>query len=264
MEPTHGARSFLGSGDAYDAFMGRYSRRLAGAFADAVGVAEGQCVLDVGCGPGALTGVLVDCLGAAAVSAFDPSPSFVAECAARHPGVDVRFGRAEEIPFDDGAFDCAMAQLVLHFVTDPNEAARELRRVVRPGGAVGACVWDFAEGMQMLRLFWDAAVAVVADAPDEARTMRFGREGEIAELFDTAGFDDIAETTLDVSAGYEGFDELWTGLLGGIGPAGEFCVALPDEQRNAVRGELFGRLGSPTGSFSLGATARCARGRVPY
>ena len=263
MEFTEGAQSFLASGDAYDAFMGRYSRSLAVAFADTAGVAQGQSALDVGCGPGALTSVLADRLGAGAVSAFDPAPQFVADCAARHPGVDVRLGRAEAIPFDDDTFDCALAQLVLQFVTDPEHAAGEFRRVVRPGGIVAACGWDFVEGMQMLRHFWDAALTVRPDAPDEARTMRFGRQGEIAELLDTAGFDDVTETTLNVSSTYEGFDELWSGFLAGIGPAGSFCVSLPDEQRGAVRGELFNRLGSPGGPFSLAATARCAQARAP-
>jgi SAM-dependent methyltransferase len=210
-----------------------------------------------------LTTVLVDRLGAGAVSACDPSPPFVAECATRNPGVEVRLGRAEAIPFDDGAFDCALAQLVLHFVSEPDNAAGELRRVVRPGGVVAACVWDFAAGMEMLRHFWDAALTVVPDAPDEAQTLRFGRPGEIADLFRDAGFDEVTETTLTVSSTYSGFDELWAGFLAGIGPAGSFCVALSDEQRAAVRGDLFDRLGSPREAFSLAAVARCAHARTP-
>jgi SAM-dependent methyltransferase len=263
MESVEGARSFLTSGDAYDAFMGRYSRPLAVVFADASGVASGQTALDVGCGPGALTGALVERLGARSVSAFDPSPPFVASCAARHPGVDVRLGRAESIPFDDRAFDCALAQLVLHFVSDPDLVAQELGRVVVPGGIVSACVWDFAAEMEMLRQFWDAALAVDPDAPDEARTMRFGRPGEIVDLFAAAGFEDLVESTLTVSSTYESFDELWLGFLAGIGPAGSYCLALPEEGRGALRNELFTRLGSPGARISFDATARSARGRVP-
>src|SRR3954447_14758469 len=169
MDANDSARSFLATGRAYDGFMGRYSRPLAVAFADHAGLPAGRTALDVGCGPGALTGVLVDRLGAGAVSAFDPSPPFVAECAARHPGVDVREGRVEAIPFDDAGFDGALAQLVLHFVPEPAQAGRELRRVLRPGGVAAACVWDFAEGMQMLRHFWDAALVIDPHAPDEAR-----------------------------------------------------------------------------------------------
>jgi SAM-dependent methyltransferase len=263
MEPAEGARSFQASGVAYDQFMGRYSRLLATPFADSAGVVVGGRVLDVGCGPGALTGVLVDRLGAGSVSACDPSPPFVAECSARFPDVDVRLGRAESVPFGDEAFDAALAQLVLHFVSDSERAASEMRRVVRPGGIVAACVWDFAGGMEMLRGFWDAATAIDPDAPDEARTLRFGGEGEIAELFESAGLEDVAETTLHVQSSYDSFDELWSGFLAGIGPAGAYCAGLPDDQRAAVRDEFFERLGSPSGSLSLAAVARSAHGRVP-
>lgn len=263
MDEVDGARSFRTSGDGYDAFMGRYSRRLAPVFAGAAGVTGGQHVLDIGCGPGALTGVLVDRVGADAVSAFDPSESFVEACATRFPGVDVRLGRAEEIPFDDGAFDVALSQLVLHFVSDGPQVAAEMRRVLRPGGTAGACVWDFAEGMEMLRHFWDSALIVDPRAPDEARTLRYSRKDEIAELLDGAGFEDIVETTLAVSSTYGNFDELWSGLLLGIGPAGSFCVSLPADRQRRLRDELFRRVGEPDGEFTLRAVARCATGRAP-
>ena len=263
MDDVEGARSFRATGGAYDSYMGRYSRPLAVRFADAAGVAHGQRALDVGCGPGALTGVLVDRLGVDAVAACDPSEPFVAACTERHPGVLVREGRAEAIPFEDDAFDCALAQLVLHFVSDPDRAAGELRRVVRAGGRVGACVWDFDDGMEMLRTFWDAALAVDPTAPDEARTMRFGRHGELVELFESAGLDDVTEMTLEVASTYTGFDELWSGYLAGIGPAGSYCVSLADDVRARVEREFFDRLGAPTGPVTLGAVARCALGHVP-
>ena len=124
------------------------------------------------------------------------------------PRVDVRNVRAEAIPFDDDQFDAAIAQLVLHFVSAPSDAAAEMRRVVRPGGLVAACVWDFDEGMQMLRHFWDAALALDQNAPDEAQTMRFGGASEIAELFQAAGLVDVEETTLIISATYANYEEL--------------------------------------------------------
>lgn len=263
MDEVEGARAFHASGDAYDAFMGRYSAPLAVQFAEAAMVRPGNTALDVGCGPGALIGALIELLGAGAVRGCDPSASFVAECARRHPGVDVRLGRAEAIPFDDASFDRGLAQLVLHFVSDPVRAATELRRVVRPAGTVAACVWDFADGMEMLRRFWDAALAVVPDAPDEARTLRFGRAGEIAELFGEAGLVDVLESTLRVESMYVDFDDLWSGFLAGIGPAGTFCVSLADQQRDEVRARLYSALGSPAGPFTLGAVARCAVGSVP-
>lgn len=263
MDPTDGARSFLVSGDAYDSFMGRYSRPLAVAFADWVGVVAPSTALDCGCGPGALTGVLVDRLGADSVSAFDPSEPFVAACSTRHPGVEIRDGRAEDIPFDDGRFDLVLCQLVLHFVTEPAKAAQEFRRVARPGGVVAACVWDFEQGMEMLRHFWDAALTIDPDAPDEARTLRFGRDGEIVQLLEGAGFEAVAAAALTVTTSYSGFDELWSGFLAGIGPAGAYCVGLGEGQQAALRGELFDRLGAPAGPFTLSATARSASGRSP-
>lgn len=254
------AEMFDTSGDAYDAFMGRYSRLLAEPFAAFAGVRPGQRALDVGCGPGALTAELVRRLGAAAVSACDPSPAFVAACAARHPGVDVRPGSAEQVPFDDDAFDVVTAQLVLHFVADPPAAGRELARVTRPGGRIAACVWDFGRGMELLRAFWDAALSLDGSAPDEYRVLRFGREGEITDWLAAAGLSEVAETTLTVRSAYSGFDELWSGLLAGIGPAGGYCVSLPSDHREELRLALRERLGRPDGPFTLEAVARAGRG----
>ncbi|NNF56295.1 MAG: class I SAM-dependent methyltransferase [Acidimicrobiales bacterium] len=256
MEPVQGAHTFQASGTAYDAFMGRYSRALAPLFADHLCAARGQKALDLGCGPGSLTAELVQRLGPDAVAACDPSPSFVEACAARHPSSDIRFGRAEAIPFPDNGFDIAAAQLVFHFVTDPAAAASELRRVVRPGGTIGACVWDFDHGMEMLRAFWDAALDLDRDAPDEARTLRFGRAGEIGELFADAGLNDVTETTLQAQTTYENFDELWNGFCAGIGPAGSYCVSLANNQRAQLRDRLHTQLGSPTTAFTLHAVAR--------
>jgi SAM-dependent methyltransferase len=263
VDRVEGAKTFAVAGATYDSFMGRYSIDLAERFCDAAGVVPGESAIDVGCGPGALTGVLVGRLGPGAVYACDPSPPFRDECAARHPGVVVKVGRAESIPFESESVDHAMAQLVLHFVSEPEQAAHEMARVVRPSGSVSACVWDFDDGMEMLRGFWDAALAIDPDAPDEARTLRFGRPGEIAELFATVGLRDIRESTLRVTSTYASFDELWNGFLAGVGPAGAYCVALTDDDRSRLREELFARFGSPKGSFTLGAVARCAVGRVP-
>jgi SAM-dependent methyltransferase len=263
MKPVEGAATFTATGSDYDRFMGRYSAKLARLFSDTVDLSSGTRALDLGCGPGALTGVLVERVGTAAVSACDPSPSFVAACASRHPGIDVRAGRAEAIPFEDSRFDVAMAQLVLHFVTEPERAARELRRVVREGGVVAACVWDFEQGMEMLRAFWDAALLVDSAAPDEATTMRFGRAGEIADLLVAAGFADITETTLTVRTVYGSFDELWSGFLAGIGPAGSYCVSLDEARRASLRQSLFECIGEPVGQFELSATARSSSGVAP-
>jgi SAM-dependent methyltransferase len=262
VDDVRGARTFGVAGATYDAFMGRYSRPLADEFADAAGVSPGQRALDVGCGPGALTAALVSRLGVDAVAACDPASGFVTECAARHPGVRVEVGRAESIPFETASFDHALAQLVLHFVSEPEVAVSEMMRVVRPGGWVSACVWDFAEGMEMLRAFWDAALQIDPDAPDEARTLRFGRSGEIAALFEAAGMVDVVESTLRVSSQYAGFDELWDGFLAGVGPAGAYCSALDDDARERLRAALFHRLGEPSGSLRLHAVTRYAVART--
>jgi SAM-dependent methyltransferase len=263
MDRVEGARTFGVAGATYDSFMGRYSNALAPVFADAAHVTAGQSAIDVGCGPGALTRVLVDRLGSDAVCACDPAPGFVSDCAARHPGVFVVAGRAESIPFEADRFDVALAQLVLHFVSEPDRAAREMARTVQPGGTVAACVWDFEDGMQMLRAFWDAALAIDPAAPDEARTMRFGRPGEIAELFVAAGIRNVEESTLRVSSTYDSFDELWQGFLAGVGPAGSYCLGLDEAERERLRMELFNRVGAPASGLTLRAVARCAVGRVP-
>lgn len=252
--------SFRVSGDAYDRLVGRYSSSLAGRFADAIGVAPGMRALDVGCGPGALTAELAERLGATHVAAVDPSPEFVAECVLRNPGVDVRQAGAESLPHPDGVFDVVAAQLVLHFVADPEAAAGEMRRVLRPGGVAAACVWDFG-GMGALQAFWDAALALDPAAPDEAVTRRFGRDGEIADLFAQAGFGAVTSGAIDVVAGYDDFEDLWQGFLGGVGPTGAYCISLGRSDREALRGELFARVDRPEGPFTLDARAWYATGR---
>jgi SAM-dependent methyltransferase len=257
-----GWSTFTVSGDVYDCFMGRYSTRLAVPFADAAGIVSGQNALDVGSGPGALTAELVRRLGPEHVASVDPAPQFVEAVRARLPGVEARVGRAEELPYPDGRFDAALAQLVLHFVSDADATAREMRRVVRADGVVAACVWDFHGGMLMLRFFWDAALAIDPDAPDEARTRPFGREGEIAELFERSGLEDVRQGSLEVEASYEDFESLWTPFLSTTGPAGAYIAALDDEKRTRLKDELRARLGSPEVPFTLGARAWYATGRA--
>jgi SAM-dependent methyltransferase len=259
MAEVEGTRTFQSGGDAYDRFMGRYSRELAKTFADFVGIDATTRVLDVGCGPGAFTTEAVDRAGAANVSAADPTLAFVEVCRARNPGVDVRQEPAEQLSFDDNVFDCAVAQLVFHFVSDPALAVAEMTRVVRRDGVIAACVWDFEEEMEMLRTFWDAALAIDPEAPDEARTLRFGRRGELAELLAAAGLTEVAETTLRVSSRYATFDELWDGFVSGVGPAGAYCAGLSPDRRAALRQTFFELLGEPAAEFTLDAVALAAR-----
>ncbi len=263
MNDVAGASTFHASGEAYDLFMGRYARELAKQFADFAQIFPGSTVLDVGCGPGALTGEAAGRIGVADVVAVDPSLPFVEACRTRHPGVEVRVGSAEALPSDDAMFDVAAAQLVWHFVTDSDLAVRELSRVVAPGGLVAVCVWDFDGGMELLRAFSDAALSIDSGAPDDSRTLRFGRPGEIAQVLTESGLLDVDETTLTVESHYADFDELWSGFLAGIGPAGAYLLTRSPEQRAVLREALFERVGSPAGPLTLSATARAARGRVP-
>jgi SAM-dependent methyltransferase len=240
--------------------MGRYSEPLAIAFAGAAGIAAPQQVVDVGCGPGGLTAELARRIGAEAVTAIDPSEPFVEACGRRNPGVEVHLGRAEELPFADDRFDAALAQLVLHFVTEPPAAAREMRRVVRPGGVVAACVWDM-EGMTMLRVFREAVRAIDPDAPAGSDPRAFGRQGEIADLFRSAGLAEVTDGALDVETTYADFDEFWQPFTLGIGPAGAYVVTLDADRQARLRDEMRTRVGAPDGSFTLSGRAWFATGR---
>jgi ubiquinone/menaquinone biosynthesis C-methylase UbiE len=248
--------TFAVSGDAYDDFMGRYSRELAPAFADFAGVEVGQTVVDVGCGSGILTEELARRLGPEAVAAADPSP-LVEAAATRVPEADVRTASAEDLPWPDGSFDAALAQLVIHFLADPAVGLVEMRRVTRPGGVVAACSWNFPK-MSLLRIFWEAARSVVPSARSE--TLELDSLDELAQLGRKAGLEDVVAVPLEVSTRYETFAELWESFQHGVGPAGEFCAALPPDQREAVRDEYRGRLGETAGGFTLPAEAWAVRG----
>jgi SAM-dependent methyltransferase len=251
--------SFTVGAEAYDRFMGRYSVPLAPQLADFAAVAAGQRVLDVGCGPGALTAELVTRLGPAAVSAVDPSEPFVAAARERHPGVSVQGAAAEQLPFADQAFDAALAQLVVHFMADPVAGLREMARVTRKRGCVAACVWDHAGGQGPLSLFWEAAHELDPDVEDESR-LAGSREGHLAQLFQAAGLNEIEESTLSVSLEHPSFEDWWEPFTLGVGPAGGFAAGL-DGTRQARLRELCREM-LPAAPFVLTARAWAARGLV--
>ena len=251
--------SFNVSPDAYLRFMGRYSEPLAAQFADLAGVHRGQRALDVGCGPGALTAMLASRAGTDAVSAVEPSASFVAAARERLPGVDVRQSAAEQLPFPDDAFDVALAQLVVHFMTDPVAGLREMARVTRPGGVVAACVWDHAGGHGPVSTFWQAARELDPAADDESG-LAGAREGHLAELFTQAGLAAVQGGALTVRVGQADFGSWWETFTLGVGPAGAYLAALDDSGRAALREQCRRRL--PAGSFEISAIAWTATGRA--
>jgi SAM-dependent methyltransferase len=244
---------------AYDAFMGRYSAPLAPQLAELAGVTQGRRVLDVGCGTGKLLGEVVGRVGAASVSAVDPSPSFVSAVRERYPEVDVQRAAAERLPFADDAFDVALAQLVVHFMSDPVGGLAEMARVTRPDGVVAACVWDHAGGQGPLSAFWDAARDLDPDIEDESA--RAGtREGHLGELLTAAGLRGIEEVALAADVEHPSFEEWWEPYTLGVGPAGVYVAGLSEERRVALREHC--RRVLPEAPFVLTATAWAARGQV--
>jgi ubiquinone/menaquinone biosynthesis C-methylase UbiE len=251
--------SFAVSADAYDRFMGRYSVRLAPSFADFAGVGPGQSVVDVGCGPGALTTELVQRLGSTAVAAVDPSEQFVTAARERHPGVDVQHAAAEELPFADSEFDAALAQLVVHFMADPVRGLAEMARVTHAGGVVAACVWDHGGGKTPLAPFWDAVHDLDAGAMDESQ-LAGGRDGHLAELLTEIGLRNVDQVALSVSVEHATFEEWWEPFTLGVGPAGAYVTSLDPDGQEELRERCRERLGP--GPFALESRAGTARGSV--
>jgi ubiquinone/menaquinone biosynthesis C-methylase UbiE len=249
--------SFSVGAEAYDRFMGRYSRLLAPQLAEFASVAAGQRVLDVGCGPGALTAELVKRLGADSVWAVDPSERFVDAARARHAGVRVQRSSAEALPFEDGFFDAALAQLVVHFMADPGAGLREMARVTRTHGVAAACVWDHAGGKSPVSLFWEAVHELDSNAEDQSQGAGT-RQGHLAELLRATGLRDIEESVLSVEVEHPSFEEWWEPFTLGVGPAGAYVMRL-DSQRQARLRELCREMLAPA-PFVISARAWAARG----
>ena len=240
------------SDTAYDSFMGRFSRRLAPVFADFAGVSAEQRVVDVGAGTGALTAELAQ--RGAETAAAEPSAAFVAALRARFPGVDVQEAAAEELPWPDESFDAALAQLVVTFMSDAPAGVAEMRRVVRPGGVVAICMWD-RDGMEMLAAVSHTQRALDPSQPSpEQRTLYRSRETLEGLIGDGAHTE-----LLEVESEYTGFDELWSTIVDGAGPAGVWAKSLDDAQRAAAREELYSQVGSPSGAFTLTGRAWAVR-----
>ena len=252
-------KSFAVPAEAYDRFMGVHSRQLAPQLADLARLSSGDRALDVGCGPGALTAELVARLGASSVAAVDPSESFVAAARARQPDVDVRRASAEALPFTDGEFDAALAQLVVHFMTDPVAGLREMARVTRRERIVAACVWDHAGERTPVSTFWRAARDLGLPTQDES-ALAGAREGHLVELFKASGLRDVEQSELVARVDYSSFDDWWKPFSFGVGPAGAAYAALSADQKERVRERCEALL--PPAPFELASFAWAARGIV--
>jgi ubiquinone/menaquinone biosynthesis C-methylase UbiE len=249
--------TFNVAADAYDRFMGQYSSQLSAQLADLAGIEAGQRVIDVGCGPGALTAEVVRRLGANAVSAVDPSEQFVEATRTRHPGVDVQLASAEDLPFGDDEFDAALAQLVVHFMADPVAGLAKMQRITRPGGVVAASVWDVGGGRAPISPYWKSARELDANLTGESERAG-GREGHLAELFEAAGLRELEQAELSATTEYETFEEWWYPYTLGVGPAGAHAQSLSPDELAEVR-ERCRRL-LPEPAFAFTAYAWAVRG----
>jgi SAM-dependent methyltransferase len=250
----------FGNADSYARFMGRFSEPLAPLFADLVEVSEGR-VLDVGCGPGVLTAELVDRYGADRVDAIDPSPPFVAATRERLPGVDVRQGTAEALPYADDVHAAALAQLVVHFMKDPARGLAEMARVTRPGGTVAACVWDHSGSRGPLSLFWKAALELDASARREADASPGSHEGDLERLLGAAGLVDIRGGELSVTLALTSFDDWWAPYEEPAGSVGDYLAGRTPDQVAELRELCRSKL--PDGPFDLTVWTWVATSHTP-
>ena len=253
------------AGDAYEPYIGRWSRLVAREFVAWLGVAGGAAWLDVGCGTGALSQTVLGAADPAQVVGLDPSAGFVAHARERLAGPRARFvvADARRLPLGDARFGAVVSGLVLNFVPDPARAVREMARVARPGGRVAAYVWDYAGRMELIRQFWDAAAALDPAAAELDEGRRFGlcQPGPLGRLFGDAGLAEVGVRPIEVATRFRDFDDYWDPFLGGQGPAPGYAMSLDEPGRAALREELRGRLPvAGDGSIPLVARAWAVAG----
>ncbi len=255
------------SAAAYERFMGRWSRVAAARFLDWLGIDRGKAWIEIGCGTGALTSVILSTRDPDRVQAYDLSPDFVRAARSQVADPRVRFGEADArtLPEMDSAFDVAVSGLALNFVPGPERALAEMKRVTVPGGTVGIYLWDYAEAMRMLRVFWDAAGDLDPDASalDEGERFPVCRPAPLRELFESAGLQTVDITPIDVPMRFRNLDDYWEPFLGGQGPAPGYVASLDEDRRTALKMEIGRRLSpGPDGGIAFEARAWAARGIV--
>ncbi|MFZ1150846.1 MAG: class I SAM-dependent methyltransferase [Xanthobacteraceae bacterium] len=256
------------AGDAYEPFVGRWSRRAAREFIEWLALAANSRWLDVGCGTGALTQTILTTATPREVLGVDPSEGFIAYACRHTQDSRAKFqvGDARALPVANSEFDVAVAGLVLNFVPDPARAAAEMHRAVRVGGTVAAYVWDYADGMQLLRRFWDAAVTLdpAARELDEGRRFPLCRPEALCSLLNDVGLEQTEVWAIDVLTVFRNFDDYWSPFLGRQGPAPGSCMSLPDDRRARLRNHLQTTLPvAPDGTIRLTARAFAVRGVKP-
>ena len=252
---------------AYERFMGRWSRSLAPLFARFAGVTDGDAVLDVGSGTGALAAAIAKAAPSSRIIGIDPAAPYVALARSQHGSSAISFevGDAQQLRFATATFDRTMALLVVNFIPDARKAVGEMTRVTKRQGTVAAAVWDYGDGMEMLRVFWDEAVALdAATAAKDERNMPFCRRGELAALWREAGLQSVVEESLTIETRFTSFDDFWTPFLEKQGPAGAYTASLPAADREALRLRLRKRLlgDGPDRAMTMQARAWAVRGIV--
>jgi SAM-dependent methyltransferase len=253
------------SGDAYEPYVGRWSRLVTREFLGWLAVPPGRSWLDVGCGTGALAESILALTAPSEVVGIDPSPVYVAFARDRMNDPRVRFdvGEAQALQAAPATFDAVVSGLVLNFVPEPDRAVSEMVRVARPGGIVAAYVWDYAEGMQMMRYFWDAAGALDPRGRelDEGRRFPLCKPEPLTNLFQMTGLEKVEVRAIDVPTVFRNFDDYWSPFLGGQAPAPGYTMSLSQEQRAALRERIRASLPTnPKGEYHLTARAWAVRG----
>ena len=261
-------QSIFAESAAYERFMGRWSRQVAPLLVRFAGIRDGQAVLDVGSGTGALALAVAQAAPSSRITGVDPSASYVSYAQGRAPTERVRFvvGDAQALQMPDASFDRVLSLFVMNFIPDRAKALREMIRVTRPDGVIAAAVWDYGDGMQMLRVFWDEAVALdPAVAPRDERNMPLCKPGELAALWREHGLAQVEEQPITIRMSFSSFEDYWEPFLGGQGPAGAYVANLSATRRDALRSRIRQRLVG-TGSdrpIALDARAWAVKGIAP-
>ncbi|HEX5220910.1 MAG TPA: methyltransferase domain-containing protein [Verrucomicrobiae bacterium] len=259
------AKEIWDGGAAYESYVGRWSRLVAREFLGWLNVPPGSRWLDVGCGCGALTQTIRECAMPETVHGVDRSPEFITFARQQMSDERVRYdtGDAKKLSAKTSTYDAVVSALALNFFPDPPQAVAEMVRVARPGGLVAAYVWDYAGRMELMRHFWNAAVALDPSAGvlDEGRRFPLCQPEPLRELFQSAGLDEAEIRAIDIATKFENFDDYWKPFLGGQGPAPSYAMALGEEQRAALGKKIRATLPiAEDGSIQLVARAWAARG----